>query len=91
MSKSFISLPYFPVLGKMLKRILRKHNIDTCFPSVRPIGSFLNFAKDLTQGNLVSGSYRITCSCGKFYIGRTHQQFLERLIEYHKSIEKPYN
>ena len=73
---------------KMLKRISGKHNIDTCFQSVRPLGSFLNSGKDLTRGDLVSGVYKIPSSCGKFYIGRTHQQFTERFIEHRNSIEK---
>ena len=46
---SFISLPYVPTLGETLKRILGKHNIDTCFQSVRPLGSFLNSGMDLTR------------------------------------------
>ena len=84
MPKSFISLPYVPILGKMLKQILRKHNIDACFQSVRPLGSFLDSGKDLTRGDLVSGVYKILCSCRKFYIARTHQQS----IEHRSSIEK---
>ena len=67
-------------LGEVLKRILRKYNIDTCFQSARPLDSFLNSGKDLTRGDLVSGMYKIPCSCGKFYIGRTYQQFIERFI-----------
>ena len=47
-SKSFISLPFVPILGEMLKLILHKLNIDTCSQLVRPIGSFLNSGKDLT-------------------------------------------
>jgi len=72
----------------MLKRILSKNNIDTCFQSVRSLGSFLNSGKDLTRGDLVSGMHKIPCSCGKFYIGRTHQQFTEKFIEHLNSIEK---
>ena len=34
MAKSFISLPYVPNLEERLKRILRKHNIDTCFREI---------------------------------------------------------
>ena len=71
MPKTFISLPCIPILGEMLKRILCKHNIDTCFQSVRPLGSFLNSGKDLTWGDLVSGVYKILCPWGKFYIRRT--------------------
>ena len=40
------------------------------------------------RGDLVSGVYKIPCSCGKFYTGRTHQQFTERFIEHRNSIEK---
>ena len=40
-SKSFISLPYVPGLGEKLSRVLRKFGIDTCFQSLRPMGSFL--------------------------------------------------
>ena len=72
----------------MLKQTLCKHNIHTCFQSVRPLGSFLYSGKDLTQGDLVSGMYKIPCSCGKFCICRTHQQFIDGFIEQSKSIEK---
>ena len=63
---------YFALLGKMLSWILRKRNVDTCFQSVRPLDSFLNCGKALTRGDLVFGVCKIPCSCGKFYIGRTH-------------------
>jgi hypothetical protein len=88
-SKSFILLPYVPGLGEKLSRILRKFNIDTCFQSLRPMGSFFSSGKDLTRGNLVNGVYKIPCFCWKFYIGRTHQQFFLRFIEHRNSIEKP--
>jgi len=88
MSKIFTSLPYVPILGEMLKRILCKHNIDPSFQSVRPKSSFLNFEKNLTQGDLDSGVDKIACFRGKFYIGRSDQQFLERFIEHRNSIPK---
>ena len=77
-----------PTLGEMFKRILGKHNIDTCFQLVRPLGSFLNSGKYLSRGHLVSGVYKIPCSGGKFYIVRAHQKFIERFIEHRNSIEK---
>jgi hypothetical protein len=73
LSKSFISLPYAPGLGKKLTRFLQKYKIDTCFQSVRPLSSFLNSGKNLTRGNWVIGVYSITCSCVKFYTDKTHQ------------------
>jgi len=53
--KSLISLSYVPILEEILKRIFRKHNIHTCFQSVRSLGSSLNSGKDLTGEDLVSG------------------------------------
>ena len=52
------------------------------------MGGFLNSGKELTWGNLVSGVYKIPCSCGKFYNGRTHKKFIEAFIEHRNSIEK---
>ena len=69
MPKRFISLSYVPTLGEILKRILGKHNIDTCFQSVGPLGSSLSSGKDLTRGDVVSGVYKMPCFCGKFNIG----------------------
>ena len=42
----------------------------------------------MTPGNWVSWVYGIPCCCGKFYIGRTHLQFVEKFIEHRDSIEK---
>ena len=75
-------------MRELFKSILGKHNIGTCFQSVRPLGSFLNSGKDLTRGDSVSGVYKIPCSFGKFYFGRTHQTFTEKFIEHRSSIEK---
>ena len=91
LTETFHFLPFVPTLGEMFKRIFGKHNTDTCFRLVRPLGTFLNSGKYLTRGHLVSGVYKIPCSCGKFYIVRAHQKVIERFIEYRNSIEKPYN
>jgi thiamine kinase-like enzyme len=52
------------------------------------MGNFFSSGKDLTRGILVGGVYKIPSSYGKFYIGRAHQQFVERFIEHRNSIEK---
>ena len=53
-SQIFVPLPFVPVLRDIFKRISRKHNINTCFQSVRPIVSLLNSRKDLTLGKLAN-------------------------------------
>ena len=56
------------------------HNIDICFQSVRPIGSFLSRGKGLTRGNLVSEVYKIPCSCGKFILVELTNNLLKDLV-----------
>ena len=54
-SNRYISLPYIPILGEKIKRTLLKHNISTCFKSIRPLSNFLNSGKDITRNIVSSG------------------------------------
>ena len=47
-----------------------------------------NGDKDKTSPIPGSSAYRIPCSCGRFYIGRTQKQFGETLSEHRSSIDK---
>ena len=66
----------------------KKHNLSVSFKTEQKIEHFLNSGKDKTDPILGSGVHRVTCSCGKFYIGRTHQQLGERLHEHKIPIDK---
>ena len=77
----------FKLPASKIKRNLLKNNISTYSKSIRPLSNFLNSGKDITRNSLASGVYSIPCSCGKFYVGRTHQQFVVRFIEPWNSIE----
>jgi len=50
--------------------------------------SLLNSGKDKTPVTRLRRVYQIPCSCGNYYIGRTHQNLGTRLEEYKESIEK---
>jgi len=64
-----------------------KHTISTCFKSIlRLLSIFLDSGKDITRKRLARRLYSTHCFCGKFYVGRTHQQFVERFIENRNSI-----
>ena len=81
---NYITLPSIPILSQKLRRELKKHNINTAFKSGHNISSLLNKGKDKVPRNLQKGVYKIPCSCGKFYVGRT-QQILENRLQQHKN------
>ena len=72
---NYITLPYIPRLSQKLRKELKKHNIKTAFKSGQNISSWLNNGKDKVPRNIQQGVYKIPCSCGKFYVGRTQQNF----------------
>ena len=86
--KVFTVLPYFRKLGDKLQRILKKHNLNVTFKNSNKIQNYFNSGKDKTSPILGSGVYRVPCSCGCFYVGRTHKQLGERLLEHRSSIDK---
>jgi hypothetical protein len=79
--KLFTVLPYIPKLSDKLKRILKKHKLSVAFKNSNITQNFFNNGKDKTSPILGSGVYRIPCSCGCFYVGRTQQQLGERLSD----------
>jgi len=52
-------------------RILKKHNIQTVFKPPKKIGQILKNFKDQRPPLNSARVYKIPCSCGKVYIGKT--------------------
>jgi len=50
------------------------------------LASFLNSRKDRTSVEQQSGAYKIPCTCGNSYVGRTNQNLKMRLLQHHDSI-----
>ena len=50
------------------------------------MASFLNSGKDRTSVGQQSGVYKIPCTCGRSYVGRTNQNLKMRLLQHHNSI-----
>ncbi|XP_065573268.1 uncharacterized protein LOC136035407 [Artemia franciscana] len=86
--KTFTTLPYVSKLSDKLGKILKRHNLSVSFKTEQKVEHFFNSGKDKTDPILGSGVYRVPCSCGRFYIGRTNQQLGERLQEHKISIDK---
>ena len=86
--ETFTILPYVSKLSDKLGKILKRHNLSVSFKTEQKVEHFFNSGKDKTDPILGSGVYRVPCSCGRFYIGRTNQQLGERLQEHKISIDK---
>ena len=62
---------------------MHKKNLYVVFTNNFRIINFLNSGKDKTPVTRQRGVYQIPCDCGKYYVGRTHQN-LEKRIQQHK-------
>ena len=50
--------------------------------------NLLNYGKDKTPVTRLRGVYQIPCSCGNYYIGRTHQNLGTSVKQHKESTEK---
>lgn len=82
----FCSLPYVPGLSEKLKRILQNNGLKVALRGSNTLASFLNSGKDRTSVEQQSGVYKIPCTCGSSYVGRTNQNLRTRLLQHHNSI-----
>ena len=69
----FCSLPYVPGLSEKLKRILQNNDLKVALKGSNTLARFLNSGKDRTSVEQQSGVYKIPCTCGISYVGRTNQ------------------
>ena len=85
---STIYLPYIPKITSKMKKVCLKNNLRVVFTSNLSIMNLVNSGKDKTPITRLRGVYQIPCSCGNYYIGRTHQNLGTRLQQHKESIEK---
>ena len=85
---STIYLPYILKITSKLKKVCLKNNLLVVFTSNLSIMNLVHSGKDKTPITRLRGVYQIPCSCGNYYIGRTHQNLESRLQQHKESIEK---
>ena len=85
---STIYLPYVPKITSKLKKVCLKNNLRVVFTSNLSVMNLINSGKDKTPITRLRGVYQMPCSCGNYYIGRTHQNLGTRLQQHKESIEK---
>ena len=83
-----ICLPYIPKITRNLKKVCTQNNLYVVFTNNFKIINLLNSGKDRTPVTRQRGVNQIPCDCGKFYIGRTHQNFEKRLQQHKDDITK---
>ena len=69
----FCSLPHVPGLSEKLKRILQNNGLKVALRDSNTLATFLNSGKDQTSVEQQSGAYKISCTCGSFYVELTNQ------------------
>ena len=82
----YLGLPYVKGVSDHISKNLRKNNIFTYYRPRKTISSQIYQGKDPIPIGENSGVYRIPCSCGLWYIGRTDQRLTDRLTQHSTSI-----
>lgn len=81
-------LPYSGNVADKIRRVLRKHKIQTTFrppPKIKQLLRSPKYSIPLEK----PGVYAVPCStCGKFYIGETKRNIKVRLKEHIKALQK---
>ena len=85
--KSVAVLPYAQGVSEPLRRCLEPQGIRTVFKTETTLRSHLVRHKDTVDpANQDGVVYRISCECGKVYIGKTGKSMHERIKEHDRDI-----
>ena len=81
-----ISIPYYRNLSEVVKRLFQKYDVKIVFRNDSKFDRFIALGKDPyeieEQSNVV---YKISCNCGKCYVGQTKRPLRIRLHEHFKN------
>ena len=81
-----VSIPYYGNLSEVVKRLLQKYEVKIVFRINSKFDRFITLGKDpyeiREQSNVV---YKISCNCGKCYVGQTKRPLRIRLDEHFKN------
>ena len=83
-NKIYVSLPWVPGLSTKLKKIFSKAGYKPVFKSGTNLQNQLsNKNKPILGNNSKPGVYKLSCSCGKNYIGETKLNISSRVDQHH--------
>jgi hypothetical protein len=87
-SNSRAFLPYIRGVTDKIAKVLRRKEIMTSFKPLITIRQRMKSVKDPTDNRQEKGIYKVSCSCGKCYIGETGRSFQVRIKEHEADIRK---
>ena len=83
---SIVSIPYYGSLSEVVRRLLQKYHAKIIFRINSKLDKFITLGKDPyevgEQNNVV---YKISCNCGKGYVGQTKRPLRIRIDEHGKT------
>ncbi|XP_044753724.1 uncharacterized protein LOC123313085 [Coccinella septempunctata] len=82
----FKSIPYVPGVSERIQKYLKKFNIQISFKVENSLRAILSRGKDKVDPVERMGVYRLECSCGSFYIGRSFRSIRTRIDEHFRAI-----
>ena len=89
--RPLVVIPYVAGMSEDIRCVCRKFNTRVVFKSGQTLCSMLTKVKDTLplgkQPNVVH-VYRIPCSCGQVYIGKTRRRLETRLKEHRDACER---
>lgn len=83
----FVSIPYFSGLSQKISRLFKPFDIRVSFSVPHNLRSYLVKTKASIPLIQRSGVYKLTCTCGCAYIGRTYRSFDVRFKEHLRHIK----
>ena len=88
--QNIIYLPYIPKITRNLKKVCTQNNLFVLFTINFKIINLIN-SGNKSPFTCQKGVYQIPCDCGKFCVGRTHQNFEKRQQQHKEDITKALN
>ena len=79
--EKIVIMPYVQNTTDRIGKLLRKHNIKPVFKPLKTIKDTIPSTKDKVPLE-TEGVYKITCGCGKHYVGQTGRQIKTRIKEH---------
>ena len=79
-------IPWVPILGPKLRKLLKKRGVKTVFTAGRNLKDILCNHKTKLAPNSYPGIYKLSCECGGAYIGETKRKISVRIAEHEKDV-----
>ncbi|KAK4884497.1 hypothetical protein RN001_000768 [Aquatica leii] len=90
-NKTYISIPFIRNYENLINRFNKNSDHEFCISFTSPVSLKHTFCKlkDNVNKSQLSGIYKLVCSCGKIYIGKTKRAFEIRLKEHLRYLSHP--